>query len=477
MAKTIVIQPGGYHPFHAGHYALYQSVLKAFPDADVYVAATDDTKVRPFPFKIKEKLAKVAGVKPGRFVRVTSPFKAEEITRKYDPNTDVLIFVRSEKDRNENPKPGGIKKDGTPSYFQPYTGKNLEPFSKHAYFAYLPTVTFGPGIKSATEIRNSWPNLNDRQKTAMVMSLYPVTQKKPELAKIVVKLLDQGMGSHEINEELSDNRVLDTAQHMIQRYKDSAYTAYERATSHAMNYESNDPRYDYWVRVADEIKKQTPGGKKREMGENTERALQFATKAHTGQARAGGEPYIKHPMRVADSIRKYKQSHNIDALISAALLHDTIEDTGTTHEALHDLFGGLVASLVKELTSDKEQIAKMGKSNYLAHKMATMSSYALVIKLADRLDNVRDIVTAKTPEWRAKYKAQTEHILNFIENNRVLSGTHRKFIDLIREKLSEINGPNPIPTGKGKESVLGEAIRKKLHSKNIDELIDYLDEN
>lgn len=194
---------GGFHPFHAGHYALYQSALKAFPNADVYVAATDDTKVRPFPFEIKEKLAKVAGVKPGRFVRVKSPFKAEEITSKYNPNTDVLIFVRSEKDKNESPKPGGMKKDGTPSYFQPYTGKNLQPFSKHAYFAYLPTVTFGPGIRSATEIRNAWPNLNDRQKTAMVMSLYPVTQKNPKLAKNVVQMLDIGMTGGELTNEQS----------------------------------------------------------------------------------------------------------------------------------------------------------------------------------------------------------------------------------------------------------------------------------
>lgn len=116
-----------------------------------------------------------------------------------------------------------------------------------------------------------------------------------------------------------------------------------------------------------------------------------------------------------------------------------MEDTDTTHEALHDLFGGLVASLVKELTSDKEKIEKMGKAKYLAHKMETMSSYALVIKLADRLDNVQDIKTAKTPEWRKKYATETNHILDHIEKNRVLSGTHRKLISLIREKLNEIN--------------------------------------
>lgn len=187
--------PGGFHPFHAGHASLYQSALKAFPDADVYVAATNDTKTRPFPFSIKEKLAKLAGVQQGRFIQVKSPFKAEEITSHYNPNEDVLIFVRSEKDKNEQPKPGGTKKDGSPSYFQPWTGKNLQPFSKHAYMAYLPTVEFGPGITSATEIRNAWPKLDDRRKTAMVMSLYPVTQKNPKLAANVVKMLDMGMGS------------------------------------------------------------------------------------------------------------------------------------------------------------------------------------------------------------------------------------------------------------------------------------------
>lgn len=189
--------PGGFHPFHAGHAALYQSAVKAFPNAEVYVAATNDTKTRPFPFSIKEKLAKLAGVASGHFIQVKSPFKSEEITSHYNSNEDVLIFVRSEKDRTEQPKPGGTKKDGTPAYFQPWTGENLQPFSKHAYIAYLPTVEFGPGIKSATEIRNAWPKLDDRRKTAMVMSLYPVTQTNPKLAANVVKMLDIGMGEQQ----------------------------------------------------------------------------------------------------------------------------------------------------------------------------------------------------------------------------------------------------------------------------------------
>ena len=227
--RQIVVMPGGFHPFHAGHASLYQSAIKAFPGAEVYVAATNDTKTRPFPFKIKEKLAKVAGVAPGHFVQVKSPFKAEEITSHYNPNQDVLIFVRSEKDKNEQPKPGGTKKDGTSAYFQPWTGKNLRPFSQHAYMAYLPTVEFGPGISSATEIRNAWPKLNDKRKTAMVMSLYPATQKNPKLAANVVQLLNMGMGEQEnvaegsVRQSITENRLfvkkLNSEQELIEHAK------------------------------------------------------------------------------------------------------------------------------------------------------------------------------------------------------------------------------------------------------------------
>jgi hypothetical protein len=160
------------------------------------VAATNDTSTRPFPFQIKEKLAQLAGVDPGRFMQVKSPFQAAEITAPYDPARDQLIFVRSEKDANKPPQAGGVKKNGDPSYLQPLLGaKKLEPFAKHAYMAYLPTVEFGPGMTSATEIRAAWPKLNEKRRTALVMSLYPQTQTNPQLAATVVKMLDTAIGT------------------------------------------------------------------------------------------------------------------------------------------------------------------------------------------------------------------------------------------------------------------------------------------
>ena len=202
--KQLVIMPGGFHPFHAGHLELYNSIKRVFPSADVYVAATNDTSTRPFPFPVKEKLAQLAGVPKGRFTQVKSPFRAEEITASYDPDTTQLIFVRSEKDKDKPPIPGGVKKDGNPGYLQPLiSAKRLEPFARHAYMAYLPTIEFLPGMTGASDIRAEWPTLDEPGKIDRVMSLYPKTQTTPKLAATVVKLLDTAIGT--VDESALDN--------------------------------------------------------------------------------------------------------------------------------------------------------------------------------------------------------------------------------------------------------------------------------
>ena len=225
--------PGGFHPFHAGHASLYQDAVKAFPGADVYVTASNDTSERSFPFAIKEKLARVAGVPAGRFVQVKSPFTSEEITSRYDPNDTVLIFVKSEKNSKNGSDPEGPfpqevdpatgklplvtkgKRKGLPvsDKLKYYAGneKNLQPMSSNRYIAYLPTVPFGPGIKSGSEFRALWdrftkvlldPKSTPEQKEKatelkkeLIMNMYPATQKNPRLAANVVKLMDKGMSN------------------------------------------------------------------------------------------------------------------------------------------------------------------------------------------------------------------------------------------------------------------------------------------
>jgi hypothetical protein len=190
VQKIVVVMPGGFHPFHTGHLSLYTSAVKAFPGADVYVAATNDTKARPFPFEIKQELATIAGVPEGHFIQVKSPFQAREITSQYDPETTALVFVRSEKDRNEPPQAGGVKKNGEPSYLQPIT-KNLEPMSQHGYMAYLPTVQFAGGITSATQIRNAWTNGDKAAHAQIAKTLYP---RNPQRAiQLLTTAMNEGV--------------------------------------------------------------------------------------------------------------------------------------------------------------------------------------------------------------------------------------------------------------------------------------------
>jgi (p)ppGpp synthase/HD superfamily hydrolase len=166
-------------------------------------------------------------------------------------------------------------------------------------------------------------------------------------------------------------------------------------------------------------------------------AEKFGDIKHKGQMRKfSGEPYFAHPKRVAKIVQLFKKSHKLDKLISAAFLHDTLEDTNTTYKDLMTLFGGLVASLVKELTSEPEEIAKMGKTEYLSKKMIDMSNWALVIKLADRLDNVSDLKTS-SETFRTKTILSTKEIITNLEKHRDLTNTQKRIISAIKDKIKE----------------------------------------
>lgn len=155
---------------------------------------------------------------------------------------------------------------------------------------------------------------------------------------------------------------------------------------------------------------------------NLDRAIEYATIMHEGQIRFGGVPYINHPKRVAEYVRKYKQSNNIEMLMICAYLHDTLEDTEATYYDLVNIFGPQVASIVLELTTDEDLKKEIGKERYLEIKMKNMSSWALVIKLCDRLDNISDLSNASI-KFRKKYTKETLQIIYYLLENRELSYT------------------------------------------------------
>src|SRR5688500_4024447 len=131
-------------------------------------------------------------------------------------------------------------------------------------------------------------------------------------------------------------------------------------------------------------------------------AASFAAVRHTDQKRKGsrGEPYINHPLEVANLLANVGGVDDYDVLI-AAILHDTVEDTETTPEELAERFGKRVASIVAEVTDDKSLPKKRRKELQIEHA-PHLSAEAKLVKLCDKISNIRDVVQNPPKDWDLK---------------------------------------------------------------------------
>jgi guanosine-3',5'-bis(diphosphate) 3'-pyrophosphohydrolase len=135
-------------------------------------------------------------------------------------------------------------------------------------------------------------------------------------------------------------------------------------------------------------------------------ALAFSATKHRDQRRKDVEasPYINHPIALVDVLVNEGGILNWDVLC-AALLHDTIEDTQTTADELIKAFGKNVASIVLEVTDDKALAKEERKLQQIAH--APHSSHeAKLVKLADKICNLRDILASPPSGWGVKRKQE-----------------------------------------------------------------------
>ena len=180
LTKTVVIYPGRFHPFHKGHASVYNKLKQQFPTADVFITTSEktDPEKSPFSYEEKERMIQSSGIDP-TFVEMTkNPYLAKEIIANYDLEKTKLIFAVSEKDmQGDRPRFAfGLKKDGTPSYFQPFEGINEAEFaSKHGYIATLPTMDFkilDKDISSASEIRELYKKSDEQGRRDLIIDLY-----------------------------------------------------------------------------------------------------------------------------------------------------------------------------------------------------------------------------------------------------------------------------------------------------------------
>jgi guanosine-3',5'-bis(diphosphate) 3'-pyrophosphohydrolase len=145
-------------------------------------------------------------------------------------------------------------------------------------------------------------------------------------------------------------------------------------------------------------------------------ALKFASEKHAKQRRKGpgDTPYINHPIDVAEILVNVAAVSNTDTLV-AALLHDTIEDTETGADEIESLFGSCVLALVMECTDDKS-LPKAERKRLQIEHASHKSPQAKLIKIADKISNVRDIGKAPPVDWSfdriREYLDWTERVVN-----------------------------------------------------------------
>ena len=143
--KKVVVYAGRFQPFHKGHYATYQNLVKEFGKGNVYIGTSDKTDNIKSPFKFKEKkeiMMKMFGISSNKIVQIKNPYAPAEIVSKFDKSTTAFITVVGEKDR--------YRLKG--KYFQPYHPDKIEKGYEEVGYVYVAPAQSNP--ISGTDVRN-----------------------------------------------------------------------------------------------------------------------------------------------------------------------------------------------------------------------------------------------------------------------------------------------------------------------------------
>ena len=136
MDKVIVVYSGRFQPFHKGHFATYDNLVRKFGKDSVYIGTSNVTDSKKSPFNFKEKKAimmQMFGIPSSKIVNIKNPYAPEEILKKYNSDTTGLIVVVGEKDENRL----------SGKYFTPYKGKVEQGYLDKGY-VYASPATANP---------------------------------------------------------------------------------------------------------------------------------------------------------------------------------------------------------------------------------------------------------------------------------------------------------------------------------------------
>lgn len=197
LKNFVVVYSGRFQPFHKGHYATYQGLVKKFGNDKVYIGTSNKTDNQKSPFNFKEKktiMTKMFGIPSNKIVEVKNPYAPTEILKNFDETTTGFITVVGEKDEQ---RLGG-------KYFEKYKGKIEFGYKDKGYVYASPAQS---NAVSGTDVRNWLSNGTDDEKRKNFLKAYP------KFDETVYKFITLKLGKlgESINEEIKlDVNIGDT---------------------------------------------------------------------------------------------------------------------------------------------------------------------------------------------------------------------------------------------------------------------------
>ncbi len=208
MLSFLVCYPGRFQIFHKGHKKVFDLLVKNFGNDDVFITTSNKVEFPKSPFDFDDKLIMITatGIDESKVIKTVQPYKANELTKYFDPEKTALVFAVSEKDMQDDPRfKFSDKKDGSPSYFRPYVSKEkCQPLNKHAYILEVPTYTFnvnGKKVRSSSAIRQLYKSSDLQNRKEIIKDLYGTFNKE------VFNLLNEKLKNGELTEMDSSKRL------------------------------------------------------------------------------------------------------------------------------------------------------------------------------------------------------------------------------------------------------------------------------
>jgi cytidyltransferase-like protein len=379
--QIIAIYPGRFHPFHKGHASSFQQLAQKFGLDNTYLAisAKQEQPKSPFSAQDRAKMAVSLGIPSKNIIAVRNPYAAQEYIDQLnlDPEKTAIVFGVSKKDMEGEPAMGippdprfsfKAKKDGSPSYLQPFNKTKVDPMSQHGYVMSTDVAEFpiaGKSMRDASAIRSAYAGADEKTKMRILTDLYG------DAAEKMKQVFDNNL---QVTESI--RRLITMIKPML-----SEATFEQKAKFVKLLSEAKTQLNEYNIR-------------------KTKKFIQRAHDQEQGQM-YGDMPYSSHPKQVANIGKKFFGTKFGPEAVKVALLHDVLEDTPYTPEQLAKKgFSEEVIQAVQLLTKNKE----LSYADNIRAIINSGNPLAMMVKYSDNYMNY----TGDKSHWTADRAAASQ---------------------------------------------------------------------